>query len=133
MWWKWRKKIEYDVIKYWNERENPNSNDPNQRNTNDHIKFVKSNIGSKDKILDFGPGIGRILPAYNSNNEIIGYDISSNYKARLIEAAKKLNLNFKLIVKKEKETKFTFNDNYFDAVVSTVSYTHLTLPTICSV
>ena len=118
MWWKWKKKVGYDVLKYWNERENPNSNDPNQRNTKNHIEFVKANTRKEDKILDFGPGVGRILPAYNTNNEIIGYDISSNYKDRLIKAAKTLNLNFKLIVKEEKVTKFSFSEHYFDSSVS---------------
>ena len=43
-----------------------------------------SNFEGANKILDFGPGVGRILPAYYKKNKITGYDISSNYKKRLI-------------------------------------------------
>ena len=65
MWWKWKKKTAYDVVKYWNQRDDPNSKNPDERNTKMHINFVNSNIGIDDKILDFGPGVGRVLPAYN--------------------------------------------------------------------
>ena len=118
MWWKWKKKTAYDVVKYWNQRDDPNSKNPDERNTKMHINFVNSNIGIDDKILDFGPGVGRVLPAYNENNEITGYDISSKYKKRLFETAKKQNINLKLIIEDEILTKLSFDDNHFDATVS---------------
>ena len=118
MWWKWKKKTTYDVVEYWNQRDDPNSKIPNERNTKMHIDFVNSNIGTDDKILDFGPGIGRILPAYNEQNIITGYDISSKYKKRLLETAKKQKINLDLIVEDKVLTKFTFDDNQFTTAVS---------------
>ena len=118
MWWKWKKKATYDVVEYWNLRDDPNSKNPDERNTKMHLNFVNSNIGIDDKILDFGPGVGRILPAYNENNEITGYDVSSKYKKRLFETAKKQNINLKLIIENKILTKFSFDDNQFDATVS---------------
>ena len=118
MWWKWKTGKRYDVVDYWNNRENPNSKNPNERNTQKHIDYVKSNIDGNDTILDFGPGVGRILPAYNRTNKITGYDISSKYRNRLLEAAEKEKINLELIVENKKITKFTFPDNCFDAAVS---------------
>jgi len=118
MWWKWKKKAAYDVVEYWNQRDNPNSKDPNERNTQMHIDFVKSNIKKEEKIIDFGPGVGRILPAYHENSKITGYDISSKYKKRLLEAAKKQKIDLNLIVKDEILTVFSFNNNEFTTSVS---------------
>ena len=108
----------YDVIEYWNKRDNPNSKNPNERNTLKHISFVNENIRINDKILDYGPGIGRILPAYNENNKITGYDISSKYRDRLLETARQQKIELELIIDKSILTKFSFRDNEFDVVVS---------------
>jgi len=118
MWWKWKKKAAYDVVEYWNQRDDPNSKIPNERNTKMHIDFVNKNIGINDNILDFGPGIGRILPAYNKLNKITGYDISSKYKKRLLETAKKQKINLDLIIADKVLTKFAFDDNRFTTAVS---------------
>ena len=45
------KRTSYDVIEYWNKRVNPNSKNPNDRNTLKHISFVKENIPLNDKLL----------------------------------------------------------------------------------
>ncbi|HJM17008.1 MAG TPA: class I SAM-dependent methyltransferase [Candidatus Poseidoniia archaeon] len=118
MWWKWRKKATYDVVEYWNQREDPNSKIPNERNTKMHIDFVKSNINKADKILDFGPGVGRILPAYNKNNKITGYDISSKYEERLLKAAGEQKIDLNLIIEDKVLTKFSFKNNEFTTSVS---------------
>jgi hypothetical protein len=108
----------YDVIEYWNKRDNPNSKNPNERNTLKHISFVKKNIHLNDKILDYGPGIGRILPAYGENNKITGYDVSSKYKERLLETARQKKIELDLIIDKAILTEFSFNNNEFDVAVS---------------
>ena len=48
MWWKWKTGKKYDVVDYWNNRDNPNSKNPNERNTQKHIDYVKSNIDGND-------------------------------------------------------------------------------------
>ena len=108
MWWPWKPRKKYDVVEYWNNRDNPNSKNPNERNTELHINYVKSNIDELDKILDFGPGVGRILPAYYRKNKVTGYDISSNYKERLLKAAKEEEINLELVIETKKITKFAF-------------------------
>ena len=108
----------YDVIEYWNKRDNPNSKNPNERNTLKHISFVKENIRLNDKILDYGPGIGRILPAYSENNKITGYDVSSKYKERLLETARQKKIELDLIIDKAILTEFSFNNDEFNVVVS---------------
>ena len=75
-------------------------------------------IEINDEILDFGPGVGRILPAYNKQNKITGYDISSKYKKRLLKTAKKQKINLNLIIEDKVLTKFAFDDNQFTTAVS---------------
>ena len=118
MWWPWKPRKKYDVVEYWNNRDNPNSKNPNERNTELHINYVKSNIDELDKILDFGPGVGRILPAYYRKNKVTGYDISSNYKERLLKAAKEEEINLELVIETKKITKFAFVNDSFDCCVS---------------
>ena len=118
MWWPWKPRKKYDVVEYWNNRENPNSKNPNERNTQLHIDYVNSNIDEQDKILDFGPGVGRILPAYYRKNKITGYDISSKYKERLLKAAENEKIDLELVIETKKITKFVFSDGSFDCCVS---------------
>ena len=106
MWWPWKPRKKYDVVEYWNNRENPNSKNPNERNTQLHIDYVNSNIDEQDKILDFGPGVGRILPAYYRKNKITGYDISSKYKERLLKAAENEKIDLELVIETKKITIF---------------------------
>lgn len=108
----------YNTVEYWNKRENPNSNNPDHRKTEEHIMFVKSNINEDDKILDFGPGVGRTIAAYKKNKNISGYDISSKYKERLLNAAKNNDVSIDLIIDKTTPTKFSFKENEFDVAVS---------------
>ena len=105
----------YNEISYWNERANPNSSKP--KATEKHISFVNKNIKSEDKILDFGPGVGRILPAYENINRIWAFDISSKYTKNLIDKSKKINLEVDLTVNKEENIKLPYKDTQFDSVV----------------
>ena len=105
----------YNEVSYWNKRTNPNSSNP--KTTEKHISFVNKNIKSKDKILDFGPGVGRILPAYENINKIWAFDVSSNYSKSLIAKSKKINLEIDLIINKKENIKLPYEDNQFDSVV----------------
>lgn len=105
----------YNEVAYWNKRTNPNSSNP--KTTEKHISFVNKNIKSKDKILDFGPGVGRILPAYENINKIWAFDVSSEYSKKLMDKSKKINLEIDLTVNKEENIKLPYEDNQFDSVV----------------
>jgi len=80
----------YNEKFYWNRRGNPNTVENDQ--TAKHISFVRKHINPTDRILDFGSGIGRILPAYYPSNKITFMDISSEYMTRLIARCKDMDI-----------------------------------------
>lgn len=112
----------YDAVKYWNRRKNPNSSTIGG-DTPTHISFIKKNLKDVCSLLDFGPGVGRLLEAYAGISRIEGYDVSEIYKSELLEKAKQLNLNFSLIVEK-KIGKLPYKDKEFDAAIATEVLLH---------
>ena len=105
----------YNEVDYWGNRKNPNSSDT--KTTNKHINFIKNKILGKNKILDFGPGVGRILPAYSDSNDITGFDVSDNYKTIIVNSAIELGLNFKLETNPTYNNILPYSDNTFESVV----------------
>ena len=118
----------YNTVKYWNKRRDPNSKNLIQKDTEKHCAFVVNNISKESMILDFGPGVGRILPSYSKTNKIVGYDISSKYKEKLLLLAKELDLDFKFILSSEIIKNLPFEDKQFDKAVSISVFLHQ-LPT----
>ena len=88
----------YDEVAYWNERENPNNPSLDPAVHAAHIEFVRMRVGKVARLLDFGPGIGRIFPAYGGVEHVVGYDISSKYYQRAMEHSKQFPFKFSLDV-----------------------------------
>jgi len=106
----------YNKIKYWNSRVDEN-NDFCRTITGLHVDKVKPFISPNSKILEYGPGTGRMIDVYSEQNEINFYDISDMYKTRLIENCEKKNLSVdNHIIDKSGNIKTNFNDNEFDVV-----------------
>ena len=55
--------MSYDKIEYWNSRNDPN-NDFCRSHTSNHIKITRPFIGKNQNILEYGPGVGRMLELY---------------------------------------------------------------------
>jgi len=87
----------YDKIKYWRDRNEPNS-DKAGRLTRAHSQWAQSFISSKYNLLEYGPGVGRMIELYIKNSTINFYDITSNYQNRLIERCKELELVINKII-----------------------------------
>lgn len=98
-------------------RKNPNSNLKFLRNDEAHIDFVKKNVSVASKVLDFGPGVGRIFPAYTEAKSIMGYDITNQHKHTLVERARKLSLDFDLVSVERIEKHLPFREDQFDIAV----------------
>lgn len=112
----------YNEVGYWNRRYEPNAaNVP----TDKHIKYVSENIMGCSRILDFGPGVGRIFDAYRDVNEVVGYDISDKYKSRVLNKAREYPFIFDLIIFKKMPIELPFDDDYFDAAISVNVFLHL--------
>jgi ubiquinone/menaquinone biosynthesis C-methylase UbiE len=104
----------YDEVEYWNNRKKPNS--APHSITLQHIEYVENHLHDCNEILDLGPGVGRIFPAYNNISFVQGYDISELYKDTVIKESNRYSFEFNLFTKK-KISKLPFSNNEFDAVV----------------
>tara|TARA_R110000824_G_scaffold40401_1_gene121202 strand:+ start:2252 stop:2839 length:588 start_codon:yes stop_codon:yes gene_type:complete len=107
----------YNEIEYWNKRKDPNAKNLWLRNDAFHISFVEQNISDVKNVLDFGPGVGRIFPAYRKTKSVIGYDITSQHNSVLKSKAYENNINFEMVNRNNVSEKLPFGDEQFDAVV----------------
>lgn len=115
----------YDPIKYWNEREYPCWKATVGKITPLQIEYVSENVEECEKIIDFGPGFGRLFPAYKNAKSVIGYDISSKYKDQIYEEAENYSFKFNLIVDHNIGV-IHYSDDYFDAAVAAEVFLHQT-------
>jgi len=121
----------YDEIKYWNERRLPTSSDDVYYEKN--LEFVKGQINAGDKVLDFGPGIGRLFPAYKKCSSVSVCDISLMYKDRLLENAKREGIPFKEFKHMTEVDVIPFAFNEFDVCVCSQVLLHQKPANIVSV
>lgn len=109
----------YNIVEYWNERNDPCSKSIAEL-TPVHTKYLSKHIIGCDKILDFGPGYGRLFSIYE-NKDITAIDVTEQHKENLIKEAAKQNNKLTFICNKTKVNKIEFEDKHFDvAVVSEV-------------
>jgi len=109
-------KMNYNKIKYWNNRKDPNNNDARSVSEK-HISWVTNHIDEKDlNILEYGPGVGRMIDSYK-NKKISFYDISDVYKDRLIKKCEDLSVIVdEYVIDKSGNITTQFRDNQFDLV-----------------
>lgn len=89
----------YDPKSYWNRRQDPNSSGGKEKDAIlRNIAFIKQEIASHHSILDFGPGVGRLLEAYDPEHKIYAVDLSSQYKGRLCAKALSLGLDLSFVL-----------------------------------
>ncbi len=86
------------------------------------LEFIKDQINSKSKILDFGCGNGRLLEILKAKNiDYYGTDISQ----KLIDLARQKYPDFAAhIYKNSGAAKLDFPDNFFDVIVSIAVFHH---------
>ena len=88
--------MSYDELKYWNNRVNPNTE--HGGDIGQVISYLWERIPAYGRVLDFGPGVGRLFPGYRGAAEVVGVDISKIYANRLFEAAKQFDFTFSLVL-----------------------------------
>jgi ubiquinone/menaquinone biosynthesis C-methylase UbiE len=119
---------EYDVLKYWGKRENPCSTSIDDL-TPTHLKFLSKHVIDCKKVLDYGPGYGRLFSCYESGTSVTGVDVTPQFNNELHKEAKKYNLDFALYCK-DVLSPFIFNDKSFDAAIASEVLFHQTPITI---
>jgi len=81
----------------------------------DHILKHKRNITKKDRVLDFGCGVGRILKGFHKfESQVYGTDISEN----MLSFCKEELGSFKVNLKKCNVGSVPFGDDFFDIIYS---------------
>ena len=106
----------YNKIEYWNQRFDPN-NDGTRSRTSTHVNSVKPFIEKNKNILEYGPGVGRMVELYKDQSHINFFDISDIYSSRLKSVCNDKNLKIKKhIINKSGDVRTPFKDNEFDIV-----------------
>jgi len=119
----------YNEFTYWNRRSEPSSA-PEDYNT-EHLFYIEKHLEGMEYILDFGPGIGRMFPAYGDIRNVTGCDISTLYSERVMEESKNFPFKFKLDHTDE-PFHLSYGHKEFDAVVSCAVFLHCRPETIMS-
>lgn len=81
---------------YWNNRPCPNS--CTGVDNEDIISWVEDRIDAGANVVEFGPGVGRMFPAYKRASSVVGIEISRIYVSRLFDAAKIYPFKFSVIL-----------------------------------
>lgn len=108
----------YDEFSYWNSRTDPNAPSGwDEDRLNYDIGYIKTHTDDCERVLEIGPGVGRVLEAYSSRQIITCYDISSLYKERLHNKADVLGLNIKIDIAAKFSERLPYDECAFDACV----------------
>jgi len=110
-----RKNINYDEVKHWNNRKNPNAKLSNDVIEKYILSYIRNNLGESKYILDFGPGVGRTFTAYKGVKSVDAYDISDAWQELLLN--KKYPWKFNLTINKKIE-KLPYSDKQFDCGIA---------------
>ncbi len=112
--------MEYSEKHYWRSRPDPNATDAwTPEKLQPVIDFIHDETHDCKAILEFGPGVGRTFTAYTPQQQLVGFDISDSYQARVQERAADLGLNYTHTVRVTSVwDPLPFADKAFDAVVA---------------
>jgi len=118
--------MSYNKIKYWNGRVDPN-NSYSRSITGTQINWMVEQINVEDKtMLDYGPGVGRLIGFYRNFENVNFYDISSKYKNQLIQLCEENDIIIdNYIIDKTGKIKTEFDDNQFDVLVCSEVLLHV--------
>lgn len=117
--------MSYNKINYWGNRVDPN-NDFGRNIAPHQVKWISSFIDPSYNILDYGPGVGRVISSYKNLKHISFYDISETYKTSLESKCNELGLSIKdFVIDTSGKVTLPFLDNEFDIVTSTAVLLHV--------
>lgn len=104
----------YDPAKYWNTRENPNSD---SGLADDRVEFdagyIRAMVGDAKDILELGPGVGRTLRAYSAAHNLTSLDLSTSYSDKLARAASSRGLSLRQLHLDGPDDRFPFDNRRF--------------------
>ena len=105
----------YDPIRYWASRKNPNNAQGEQPSRVAFERtYIANAVSDARTILDLGPGVGRLLGAYNRAMAITSLDISRAYSTQLEDRAGHLGLTVEQRFLDNPNDRFPFEDGSFE-------------------
>jgi len=114
----------YDEVEEWNNRKkHPNAKVSQEQLKKYSFKYIGEYIGNSKKILDFGPGVGRMFPLFKKSDFVQGYDISDKWINEVKNEVKKYDFKFDMIIEKEIK-ELPFKDKSFDIAVVMSVFLH---------
>lgn len=106
----------YNEFEYWNKRIYPTSED--ELYTEAHLDYTRRAVEGKDRVLDFGPGLGRLFAAYQGIGYVEGYDISERYERYAVTKALGLGLTYVSTLNISGDsTHIPYDDKQFDVAI----------------
>lgn len=117
--------MKYDPKKYWQNRENPNVKG-SDRAPQFIYNFAKPLLVGKTKILELGPGTGRILDLYEPHMQVSTVDLSTRYHDQVVKRAEELDLNLEPNYLDGPKDTFPFGDKSFELGMSLQVLMHVT-------
>lgn len=114
----------YNKLDYWGSRKDPNSK-LSKDTAHLQVEWTKKFINKKDSILDYGPGVLRLVDLYKEVKKINFYDISYQYKSIVEKKCNENNIIIEnYVVDDSGIIKTAFEDNQFDVVICSEVFLH---------
>jgi SAM-dependent methyltransferase len=121
----WRPASAYDEWTYWNSRTDPNApSGLSGRGLDDDIAYIRTHVNGCTRILEFGPGVGRTFTAHTPDAGITCYDITPNYRDRLLARAQALGLRVRFDLAESLDAPLPYPDHAFDVAVASKVFLH---------
>lgn len=122
----WRRpKPAYDEWTFWNSRPNPNAPAGlSGRQLDDDITYIRAQVAGCTRILELGPGVGRTFAAHEPGADITCYDITPNYRERLLARAHALGLRVRFDLAPSLDAPLPYPDNAFEVGVACKVFQH---------
>lgn len=116
----------YDPVEYWNTREQPNT-EKNPGVSIAHAGYFSQHLQPGSKILELGPGIGRLFPMYvgAKNKTFSTLDIATQHRDTVDAAARALDLTVEQSFIGKSDERYPFSDHEFDVGVSSYVFIHV--------
>ncbi|WP_146591387.1 class I SAM-dependent methyltransferase [Puniceibacterium confluentis] len=116
----------YEPAEYWNTRDQPNTQ-ANPTVSQPHAEFFRKHVADGSRILEMGPGIGRLFPLYAGaqNARFSTVDLTEQHRATLDAAAAAHGLTVDQNHIINADDPYPFEDNAFDVTVSSFVLLHV--------
>lgn len=114
----------YNKLEYWGNRKDPNSQ-LSKDTANLQVEWTKNFLKENDNVLDYGPGVLRLVDIYKDLKKINFYDISHQYRDVVEKKCADNNIKIDMyVIDNSGNIKTPFIDKQFDVVICSEVFLH---------